>query len=39
LEELAALGVDQFALYLMHDSADETLDAYGQKVIPAVRGL
>ena len=29
LEELAALGVDQFAIYLMHDQPDETLEAYG----------
>ncbi|MEM7322833.1 MAG: TIGR03842 family LLM class F420-dependent oxidoreductase [Actinomycetota bacterium] len=34
LEELAALGVDQFAIYLMHDQKDETLNAYGQRVIP-----
>ena len=36
LRELASLGVDQFALYLMHDQADETLEAYGESVIPAV---
>ena len=36
LEELRALGVDQFAVYLMHDQKDETLDAYGQRVIPAL---
>ena len=29
LEELAGLGVDQFAVYLMHDRPDETLEAYG----------
>ncbi len=34
LEELAALGVSQFALYLMHDAMDETLDAYAREVIP-----
>jgi probable F420-dependent oxidoreductase len=39
LKELADLGVDQFALYLMHDSADDTLEAYGETVIPAVRGF
>ena len=39
LTELSRLGVDQFAVYLMHDSADETLDSYGSTVIPAVRGL
>ncbi|GAA1031218.1 MULTISPECIES: TIGR03842 family LLM class F420-dependent oxidoreductase [Amycolatopsis] len=34
LEELAELGVDQFALYLMHDEREETLAAYGAQVIP-----
>ncbi len=34
LRELADLGVDQFAIYLMHDQKDETLNAYGQRVIP-----
>jgi alkanesulfonate monooxygenase SsuD/methylene tetrahydromethanopterin reductase-like flavin-dependent oxidoreductase (luciferase family) len=36
LEELADLGVDQFALYLQHDGKNETLNAYGEKVLPAV---
>ena len=36
LQELRALGVDQFALYLQHDAKSETLAAYGDKVIPAV---
>jgi probable F420-dependent oxidoreductase len=36
LEQLKALGVDQFAIYLMHDDKDATLNAYGQKIIPAV---
>jgi len=39
LHELAALGVDQFALYLQHDAKDETLRAYGETVGPAVRHL
>jgi probable F420-dependent oxidoreductase len=34
LEELAELGVDQFAVYLMHDQREQTLAAYGQEVIP-----
>ena len=38
LEELKALGVDQFALYLQHDAKDETLQSYGEKVIPAIAG-
>jgi probable F420-dependent oxidoreductase len=36
LEELKQLGVHQFALYLQHDAKDETLRAYGEKVIPAI---
>jgi probable F420-dependent oxidoreductase len=36
LKELEALGVDQFAIYLMHDQKDETLNAYGQRVIPGM---
>ncbi len=36
LRELKALGVDQFAIYLMHDDKDATLNAYGQKIIPAL---
>jgi len=36
LEELKALGVDQFAVYLQHDAKDETLAAYGDHVIPRV---
>ncbi|GED09134.1 TIGR03842 family LLM class F420-dependent oxidoreductase [Cellulosimicrobium cellulans] len=39
LRELAALGVDQFAVYLQHDAKDETLRAYGETVRPAVRDL
>ena len=34
IEELASLGVDQFAVYLMHDAQEATLDAYGADVIP-----
>ncbi|MCU1362337.1 MAG: class F420-dependent oxidoreductase [Acidimicrobiaceae bacterium] len=33
LSELADLGVDQFSLYLMHDSPDETIEAYGREII------
>ena len=36
LEELRAIGVDQFALYLQHDANDETLEAYGSTIIPAM---
>ncbi|MTD13623.1 TIGR03842 family LLM class F420-dependent oxidoreductase [Nakamurella sp. YIM 132087] len=40
LEELRALGVDQFAVYLQHDAKDRTLSTYGERVIPGmtVRG-
>jgi probable F420-dependent oxidoreductase len=36
LNALKALGVDQFSLYLQHDAQDDTLRAYGSKVMPAV---
>ena len=36
LEELKALGVDQFSVYLQHDDKDRTLAAYGEKVIPGI---
>lgn len=36
LRELAGIGADQFAVYLMHDDEEATLDAYGTEVIPAL---
>jgi probable F420-dependent oxidoreductase len=36
LRELADIGADQFALYLMHDDMEATLDAYGDEIIPAL---
>jgi probable F420-dependent oxidoreductase len=36
LQELASLGVQQFAVYLMHDQPEKTLVAYGNDIIPAV---
>ncbi|HEV7706852.1 MAG TPA: TIGR03842 family LLM class F420-dependent oxidoreductase, partial [Asanoa sp.] len=36
LERLRELGVDQFALYLQHDDKENTLQAYGEKIIPAL---
>ncbi|CAA9494238.1 MAG: N5,N10-methylenetetrahydromethanopterin reductase-related protein, SCO6416-type [uncultured Rubrobacteraceae bacterium] len=36
LAELKELGVDQFNVYLMHDAMDETLEAYGREIIPAL---
>lgn len=35
LRELEALGVDQFALYLMHDDQEHTLRAYATEILPA----
>jgi len=37
LHELAGMGVDQFALYLMHDEEEKTLAAYRDEIIPALR--
>ena len=37
MREYQELGVDQFALYLQHDAPGETLRAYGEKVLPALR--
>lgn len=36
LGELADLGVDQFAVYLQHDAKEATLQAYGERVLPAL---
>ena len=38
LTTLRDLGADHFAIYLMHDSEDETLDAYGRSVLPVLAG-
>ncbi|MFV0132822.1 TIGR03842 family LLM class F420-dependent oxidoreductase [Streptomyces sp. HMX87] len=38
LKALRALGVDQFAVYDMHDAQEATIEAYGSDVIPAVNG-
>ncbi|MFG3660109.1 TIGR03842 family LLM class F420-dependent oxidoreductase [Streptomyces sp. NPDC047706] len=37
LRALRALGVDQFAVYDMHDAQEAVIDAYGAKVIPTLR--
>jgi probable F420-dependent oxidoreductase len=37
LEELKAIGVDQFAVYLQHDNKEETLRHYGETIIPRLR--
>jgi probable F420-dependent oxidoreductase len=36
LAELRSLGVDQFAIYDMHDARETTIDTYGAKVIPGL---
>ncbi|WP_320784105.1 TIGR03842 family LLM class F420-dependent oxidoreductase [Streptomyces sp. CRN 30] len=36
LTALRELGVDQFAVYAMHDAQEAVIDAYGSAVIPAV---
>jgi probable F420-dependent oxidoreductase len=36
LRELASIGADQFAVYLMHDDQEATLDAYRDEIIPAL---
>jgi hypothetical protein len=36
LAELAEIGADQFAIYLMHDEQEKTLAAYGSAIVPAL---
>ncbi|MFB6806995.1 TIGR03842 family LLM class F420-dependent oxidoreductase [Streptomyces sp. NPDC056387] len=36
LRHLESLGVDQFAVYDMHDNREGTIDAYGTDVIPTI---
>ncbi|CAM5702942.1 TIGR03842 family LLM class F420-dependent oxidoreductase [Streptomyces griseomycini] len=36
LQALRELGVDQFAVYDMHDAQETTIDAYGAEIIPAL---
>lgn len=36
LKALRELGVDQFAVYAMHDAQEATIDAYGAEIIPAL---
>jgi probable F420-dependent oxidoreductase len=37
LEELKAIGVDQFSIYLQHDNKEETMRVYGESVMPHLR--
>jgi probable F420-dependent oxidoreductase len=36
LRELAEMGVDQFAVYLMHDEEEKTLASYRDEIIPGL---
>ncbi|MFE0762280.1 TIGR03842 family LLM class F420-dependent oxidoreductase [Streptomyces smyrnaeus] len=36
LRELSGLGVDQFALYAMHDAREYAVDVYGSEILPAL---
>ena len=38
LATLRDMGTDHFSIYLMHDAEDETLEAYGRSVLPALAG-
>ncbi|KUL36967.1 5,10-methylene tetrahydromethanopterin reductase [Streptomyces sp. NRRL F-4489] len=38
LRGLRELGVDQFAVYAMHDAKEAVIDAYGSEIIPVVNG-
>jgi probable F420-dependent oxidoreductase len=38
LNALRDLGVDQFAVYDMHDAQERVIDVYGSTVIPAITG-
>jgi len=37
LEQLKAIGVDQFAIYLQHDNKEETMRLYGESIMPELR--
>ncbi|MEU3960866.1 TIGR03842 family LLM class F420-dependent oxidoreductase [Streptomyces buecherae] len=39
LAALRDLGVDQFAVYAMHDAREHLIDGYGQEVIPGFEAL
>ena len=38
LTALRDMGTDHFAIYLMHDAEDATLDVYGQSILPVLTG-
>lgn len=36
INQLKDLGVDQYAVYLQHDGKEQTLEAYGETILPAI---
>ena len=36
IEELKALGVHQYSVYLQHDDKEHTLQSYGERIMPAI---
>jgi alkanesulfonate monooxygenase SsuD/methylene tetrahydromethanopterin reductase-like flavin-dependent oxidoreductase (luciferase family) len=39
LKELESIGVDQFNVYLMTEGQEQTLEIYGQDIIPGFAGV
>jgi hypothetical protein len=39
LRELESIGVDQFNVYLMTEGQEETLDSFGNDIIPQFTGV
>ena len=39
LRELESIGVDQFNIYLMTQGQEETLEAYGRRILPEFSGV
>ena len=39
LKALKELGVDQFSIYLQHDGKEQTLEAYGNSILPEIAAL
>jgi alkanesulfonate monooxygenase SsuD/methylene tetrahydromethanopterin reductase-like flavin-dependent oxidoreductase (luciferase family) len=39
LKELESVGVDQFNIYLMTHSQEETLEVYGKEILPQFSGV
>jgi hypothetical protein len=39
LKELESIGVDQFDVYLMTEGQEQTLEIYGEQIIPGFAGV